>query len=435
MKTLAVRLYGKDDLRLEEFDLPELSDDEILAEVVSDSLCMSSFKAVKQGPEHKRVPKDVAERPVIIGHEFCGTIVTVGKKWQDRFHPGQRYTVQPALNYPGRELEAPGYSFPYIGGDATLIVIPREVMEMDCLLPYEGEAFFKASLAEPLSCIIGAFNTQYHYRQGEYEHRPGIVEGGVMAILGGGGPMGLLALDYVLHGKRKPRVLVVTDVDPKRLEHAASIFSSEQARAQGVELHYLDTSRGDPVEMLKAASHGRLYDDVFVFAPVVALIEQASRIMGFNGCLNFFAGPPRSDFFASINFYDVHYMGHHVVGSSGGNKDDLRLALDLVARNIVNPAVMITHVGGLDAVPEATKNLASIPGGKKLIYTQISMPLVALEDLEKLGQRDCLFAELAQIVAEHNGLWCTEAEQYLLAHAPRLWSRYGGRTFQGKPNG
>ena len=72
MKTKAIRLHGKDDLRLDEFELPALGDDEILAKVVSDSLCMSSYKAAKQGADHKRVPNDVAERPVMIGHEFAG---------------------------------------------------------------------------------------------------------------------------------------------------------------------------------------------------------------------------------------------------------------------------------------------------------------------------------------------------------------------------
>ncbi len=75
MKTKAVRLYGKSDLRLEEFELPEIKKGEILAKIVSDSLCMSSYKAQSQGPDHKRVPNDVADNPVIIGHEFCGEIV------------------------------------------------------------------------------------------------------------------------------------------------------------------------------------------------------------------------------------------------------------------------------------------------------------------------------------------------------------------------
>ena len=53
MKTKAVRLYGEMDLRLEEFDLPEMKDDEILARVMSDSLCTSTYKAVMQGSAHK----------------------------------------------------------------------------------------------------------------------------------------------------------------------------------------------------------------------------------------------------------------------------------------------------------------------------------------------------------------------------------------------
>lgn len=70
MLTKAVRLYGKEDLRLEEFELPGMKDDEILAKVVSDSLCMSSYKSSHQGSDHKRVPDDISENPTIIGHEL-----------------------------------------------------------------------------------------------------------------------------------------------------------------------------------------------------------------------------------------------------------------------------------------------------------------------------------------------------------------------------
>ena len=55
MKTKAVRLYGQCDLRLEEFELPAMKEDEILAKVVCDSICMSSYKSSHQGADHKRV--------------------------------------------------------------------------------------------------------------------------------------------------------------------------------------------------------------------------------------------------------------------------------------------------------------------------------------------------------------------------------------------
>lgn len=89
MKTTALRLYGKRDLRLETFDLPEMQEDEILATVVTDSLCLSSWKEANLGENHKKVPDDVATNPIIIGHEFCGDILAVGKKWQHKFQPGQ----------------------------------------------------------------------------------------------------------------------------------------------------------------------------------------------------------------------------------------------------------------------------------------------------------------------------------------------------------
>ena len=86
MKTKAIRLYGVDDIRLEEFELPEISADEVLIRVVSDSVCASTYKAIKQGSAHKRVPNDVAENPIIIGHEMCGEIISVGENvkndWQ-----------------------------------------------------------------------------------------------------------------------------------------------------------------------------------------------------------------------------------------------------------------------------------------------------------------------------------------------------------------
>lgn len=382
---------------------------------------MSSYKASIQGADHKRVPDDVARNPVIIGHEFCGTLLEVGKRWQDRFAPGQRYTIQPALNLPGREHEAPGYSFATLGGNATHVVMPREVMEMDCLLPYEGDAFFKASLSEPVSCIIGAFKTSYHFQAGEYMHRMGIRRGGSLAVLAGAGPMGLGAVDLALHGPERPARLVVTDIDDERLNRAASIFTPADAAAHGVELHYVNTSAtSDPVAQLRGVNQDQGYDDVMVFAPVPGLITQASAILGFNGCLNFFAGPSKADFSAAINFYDVHYMGHHVVGSSGGNTEDMRDALELMGSGALNPSVMITHVGGMDSAAETILNLPNILGGKKLVYTQLSMPMTAIEDFAALGETEPLFAELAEITARHNGLWSTEAETYLLKQAPRL---------------
>ncbi len=419
MKTTAVRLYGKDDLRLETFELPPIKDDEILAKVISDSICMSSYKATKQGADHKRVPDNVAESPVMIGHEFCGQIIEVGKKWQDKFKVGKHFSIQPAFNYKG-SLDAPGYSYPYIGGDATYVVIPNEAMEMDCLLEYNSDVYFYGSLSEPVSCIVGAFHASYHTTQGSYVHEMGIKEGGKMAILAGVGPMGLGAIDYAINNERRPALLVVTDIDDARLERASKIYTVEKAKENGVDLRYFNTK--DPAseaELLKLTG-GEGFDDIFVMAPVKPVVEQADRLLGHDGCLNFFAGPTNTEFSASFNFYNVHYNATHIVGTSGGNNDDMRESIVLMSGGVVTPAAMITHVGGLNAVIETTKNLPNIPGGKKLIYTHVDMPLTAIDDFEEKGKEDPFFKALADIVAKNGGFWCGEAEQYVLNNAKKI---------------
>jgi len=420
MKTLAVRLYGKEDLRLESFELPPIKENEILAQVISDSICMSSYKAAKQGADHKRVPKDIDKNPTIIGHEMSGRLVEVGRKWRDKFEAGMKFSIQPALNYKG-SLEAPGYSYRYIGGDATYIIIPNEVMEMNCLLPFGGRGYFPASLSEPVSCIAGAFHAFFHNKQGSYAHEMGIREGGSLALLAAAGPMGSGALDYALHAGRKPSLIVVTDIDEKRLSRIATFFPPEKAAKEGVTLIFINTREIEdvPAHLIELGG-GRGFDDVLVFAPVAPVVETGDRILGYNGCLNFFAGPTDTAFTASVNFYDIHYSGTHVVGTSGGNTDDMIEALALMSAGKVNPAMMVTHIGGLNAVVETTLNLPKIPGGKKLIYTNIEMELTAIDEFKQRGARDPLFAQLAQIVEARGGLWSVEAEEHLLANAKTI---------------
>lgn len=416
MKVKAVRLHGANDLRLDEFELPEIKEDEILVKVVSDNICMSTYKCAILGTKHKRVHEDVADHPAIMGHEMAGDIVKVGAKHQDKFKPGMKFTLQPALNYKGT-MWSPGYSYEFFGGDATYCIIPAEVMELGCLLEYKGKAYYEASLAEPMSCSIGAFNAAYHTKMGVYTHEMGIKKGGKLAIMAGAGPMGLGALTYALHRDIRPSMIVVTDVNQERLDRAAHLFPIEDAKKDGIDLHFVNTGKlEDPVAYLREMTGGTGFDDVFCYAPVAAVVEQSSGVLGRDGCLNFFAGPTDNQFSAKMNFYDVHYNSTHVMGTTGGNTADMIESLELTAQGRINPAVMVTHIGGLDAAAETTLNLPKIPGGKKLIYTHISMPLIALEDLRSKEAQDSRYGKLADIVEANKGLWCPEAEEYLLHH-------------------
>lgn len=176
-------------------------------------------------------------------------------------------------------------------------MIPNEVMEQDCLLSWEGDTWFEGSLVEPLSCVIGAFNANYHLQEGSYNHVMGIRPQGRTLILGGTGPMGLLAIDYALHGPINPALLVVTDTNKPKLSYARQHYPSEPQTL----IHYLD-GRDASRETLMALSGGHGFDDIFVFVPNEQLITLASSLLAPDGCLNFFAGPQDKQFSAPINF-------------------------------------------------------------------------------------------------------------------------------------
>ena len=416
MKTKAVRMYGTRDLRLEEFELPEIKDDEILVKIMSDSICMSTYKLVEQGKMHKRAPQNIDTNPIIIGHEFAGVIVKVGAKWQDQFKPGQRFAQQPALNYKG-SLASPGYSYEYFGGACTYCIIPHEVMELGCLMNYDGDSFFEASLGEPMSCIIGGYHANYHTNKKNYEHTMGTKEGGNILIMGGCGPMGLGAVSYGIQFENRPKRIVVTDISDDRIARAKKMITPEQAAANGVELIYANTAAmDDEYEGLMALTEGHGYDDVFVYVPNKQVAELGDRLLAFDGCMNFFAGPTDNQFKAEINLYKSHYTSTHILGTTGGNNDDLIEANKLAAAGKIEPAVMVTHVGGINSIIDTTLNLPKIPGGKKLTYTQFDMPLTAIDDFEELGKTDPLFAKLDAACKENRGMWSAKAEKILFEH-------------------
>ena len=409
MKTKAARLYAANDARLEEFELRPITDGEILIKIISDSVCMSTHKTIMQGKNHLRVPENVAEHPIILGHEFCAEVVEVGDKWKDKFSVGDKVVMPPVLAYLGGP-ETVGYTFEDIGGVSTYSIVYEHILDNNFLMKLESDSYFKGSLSEPASCVIRGYKASLHLDE-NLNPVTGIKEGGKLAILAGCGPMGLVAIDIALHGDVKPSMVVVTDLDQARLDRAASIFPVEKAAEDGIELIFAATSDKDE---LLAISGGKGFDDVFVYAPVSSVVELGDAILGFDGSLNFFAGPLDKKFSATFNFYDVHYAQHHVTGTSGSTPEDMRDIVKLIGQRRLDPSVMITHIGGIDIAIDTTINLPKIPGGKKLIYTHINLPLTALSEFEELGKTDERFKALDEIVKAHNGLWCTEAERYLL---------------------
>ncbi|MBP3868470.1 MAG: zinc-binding dehydrogenase [Solobacterium sp.] len=219
----------------------------------------------------------------------------------------------------------------------------------------------------------------------------------------------------VYHGKLETSVQVRKGQLP-RISEATSIGYELRSYRMDVVVHVNTAKMEDARQGLMDLTDGHGYDDVLIYVPIPAVAELGNQVLAYDGCMSFFSGPSDKEFLARVNLYDCHYNATHIMGTTGGNNDDLIEANDLAARGIIDPAIMVTHVGGIDSIAETTCNLPNIKGGKKLAYTQFNMPMTAIEDFGKLGETDPFFKELDACCKAHNGLWNPEAEKLIFEH-------------------
>lgn len=93
--------------------------------------------------------------------------------------------------------------------------------------------------------------------------------------------MGLMAIRYVLTMEKKPKRLVVTDINEDRIAKARRLIPVQEAQRNGVELYYINPSMMvDPASALLALTNEKGYDDVFVYAPPKNVAENREQDHG-----------------------------------------------------------------------------------------------------------------------------------------------------------
>jgi threonine dehydrogenase-like Zn-dependent dehydrogenase len=310
------------------------------------------------------------------------TLVEVGRELVDRFRPGERYVIQPAVDHPpinhreryrngghGVRKVAVGYTLP--GHLAEYILIPEEVLEADCLLPLPGPdfPFAHASMSEPFSCVISAQDHHMHLTQaGPRAPRGmfrGLKPGGVTVVIGAGA-MGRMHVDLAL--SYHPRSIVVSDLDASRLSLVQNLFF-RRAVETGVALHTIDVTTDGLADMIDTLTDGAGADDIIVAVGSPRAIEDAENLAGRGSVLNLFGGLKKGEDLVGLDTGIVHYKEINVTGSSGGSPWDIARTLELMASGQINTAAHITRIGDLEHVPEFLRMIKSQQiDGKAIVY-------------------------------------------------------------------
>jgi threonine dehydrogenase-like Zn-dependent dehydrogenase len=383
MRALVLDGAGWNHLAIRRVPVPRPGPDQLLARVDCAGICTSLLKLIDQGPSHALIyGLDLSLYPAILGDEGVLTLVRVGGNLRGKYHPGERYVMQPAVEHApiyrleryrdngyGIDKVAAGYTLP--GHLAEYILLTEEALDAGCLLPLPDAqmAYAHAALTEPLSCAVSSQDHHLHLtRSGPLAPRTvikGLKPGGVTVIIGGGS-MGRMHVDVAL--SYQPRAIVASDHHDERLALIERLFKGRAEKA-GIRLRLVQSYQEDLGAIVSELTGGLGADDVIVGVGSESAINAAQTLVGRGGVLNLFGGLPRGRELIPFDTLAIHYKEINVTGSSGGYPWDMVRTLELIASGAIDPAAHITRIGDLDHAAELLKMVKDKTiDGKAVVY-------------------------------------------------------------------
>jgi L-iditol 2-dehydrogenase len=238
-----------------------------------------------------------------------------------------------------------GYQFP--GGFAHYCLLNELMVQHGPIarIP-DGLDIEQAALAEPLACCLNGLE------------RVAFKPGQSVLILGAG-PIGIM-LAQAARAFGSPLV-ILGDVDSQRLR-LAYIAGAD---------HLVDTAASPLIPTINDISNGRGLDVVFTACSSVAAQEDALKVVGTRGTINFFGGLPGGSRSIALDSNLIHYKEITLTGSHGSTPRQHALALDLIATGRVNLAGLISHRFPLAQIEQALAAARSRDGLKVMVLPHV----------------------------------------------------------------
>lgn len=338
----AARLFGKNDLRIQDIPIPEIGPGEILLRTAVASICGTDIRMLKHGH-----PFATEDKPLVIGHELAGTIESVGPGVSG-YAPGDRVCIAPNYNPVRSRLVTagdghldPGYRALGIhedGAFAEFVRIPADAVAQGNVFPIAAEvSFTEAALIEPMSCVYNAYE------------KAGTRPGDIVLIIGGG-PIGVMhAKISKLAGAAR---VILNDTHPERLELARQIDPS-----------FL-TIHGDVRSEIARITDGRGPDVIITACPAPEAQTLAVEIAAVNGRIIFFGGLPKDRAKVPLDTNLIHYRQLLVTGTTRQSLRHFQACLELVSSGALKLGDLVTSTHPLEDTTKAITAMASAQGLK-----------------------------------------------------------------------
>lgn len=309
------RLYGFNDIRIEEIAVPEIGPGEALVRVMASGICSGDV-----------MPWYIAKKaPLVLGHEPAGEIVKTGKDVKG-FTVGERVFVHhhaPCMDCAfcmrGDHVQCPKWKELGIepGGISEYIRIKENTLKRDTLKLPEGVSYEDATLIEPVACVVKSFR------------RSRIKRGDTVAILGLG-VMGMIHILLARHygGKR----VIGIDRVPFRLKRALEL---------GADM-VIDFVKSDVVAEIRDNTEKGGADVVIVGPNAVQAMTEGLRIVAPGGTVVFFT-PAKPGEILNIDPNELYFKDITITTSYSCGPDDTKEALGLIERGLIRAKDLVTH--------------------------------------------------------------------------------------------
>jgi len=323
----AALLYGPNDVRLEQVEVPEVGPWEVLVKVEVALTCGTDLKTY-----HRGYHVMIKQLPSPFGHEFGGVIVKVGEKVKN-FHAGMR--VVAANSAPCNSCFYCRVNQPSLcenleflnGAYAEYIKVPESIVRQNLLQIPSHVSFRQAAICEPLACAIHGVEES------------NVKMGDTVAIIGAG-PIGLMLVR--LAKLKGARVIVI----------GRNNFKLERAKHLGADEIISIYEDFNPEKTIQEMTEGRGVDVAIEAVGLPEIWERTIDITRKGGIVNFFGGCEKGTS-VRIDTEKLHYHEKKIMGVFHHTPRYITTAMNLIARDPLGFDGLITHEFPLEDLGKA----------------------------------------------------------------------------------